>query len=179
MPGLKQAMAVAGRVTAFVVVSRQARLEMFRPFTGPARWREQVGRWLCEPGSTILVAEGEEGVIGLAVLLTRPASSFAGAVPCRGIEIDNLVVRADRRGERVGHHLLAASVEWARQRHATHVEVAVHVFNRGAHAPTGSARFQRGRPTSDSSASMRRFRKILRSPSNTPPARRIQQSSRA
>jgi GNAT superfamily N-acetyltransferase len=108
---------------------RQARPEMFQPFAGPARTREQVARWLCGPGSTILVAESAEGVVGLAVLLTRPPSGFAGAVPRVVIEVDNLVVHADHRGRRIGRRLLAASVEWARQRHATHVEVAVHAFN--------------------------------------------------
>jgi GNAT superfamily N-acetyltransferase len=113
-------------------VHRRARPEMFQPFARPARTREQVARWLAEPGSTILVAESEEGVVGLAVLLTRAPSAFAGAVPRKVIEVDNLVVRADQRGRLIGRRLLAAAVEWARQRHATHVEVSVHDFNRDA-----------------------------------------------
>jgi GNAT superfamily N-acetyltransferase len=111
---------------------RQARPDMFQSFAGPARTREQVARWLSEPGSTILVAESEEGVVGLAVLLTRTPAVFAGAVPRKVIELDNLVVRADQRGQKIGRRLLAASVEWARGRKATHVEVAVHAFNRDA-----------------------------------------------
>ncbi len=111
---------------------REARPEMFQPFAKPARTREQVARWLSEPGSTMLVAESEEGVVGLAVLLTRAPSGFAGAAPRTVIEVDNLVVRADQRGRRVGRRLLAAAVEWARQRKATHVEVTVHDFNRDA-----------------------------------------------
>jgi ribosomal protein S18 acetylase RimI-like enzyme len=111
---------------------RQARPEMFQPFAGPVRTREQVAHRLSDAGSTILVAEGARDVVGLAVLLTRPASGFAGAVPRRVIELDNLVVRADRRGRRIGRRLLAAGVEWARERKATHVEVAVHSFNRDA-----------------------------------------------
>jgi GNAT superfamily N-acetyltransferase len=111
---------------------RRARPEMFQAFAGPARTREQVARWLSDAGSTILVAEEEEGVVGLAVLLTRPASAFAGSVPRSVIELDNLVVRADRRSRKVGRRLLAACLDWARQRKATHVEVAVHSFNRDA-----------------------------------------------
>jgi GNAT superfamily N-acetyltransferase len=79
-----------------------------------------------------LVAESGEGVIGLAVVLTRPTAAFAGAVPRKVIELDNLVVRADRRGRRIGQHLLMAVVDWARQGGASHVEVAVHAFNRDA-----------------------------------------------
>lgn len=111
---------------------RQARPEMFQPFAKPARTREQVARWLSEPGSTILMAESEEDVVGLAVLLTRAPSGFAGAVPRKVVEVDNLVVQADQRRRRIGRRLLAAAVEWARQRQATHVEVAAHDFNREA-----------------------------------------------
>jgi GNAT superfamily N-acetyltransferase len=111
---------------------RDARPDLFQPFPRPVRAREQVARWLAEAGSTILVAENEQGVVGLALLLTRAPSPFAGAVPRKVIEVDNLVVRADQRGRLIGRRLLAASVEWARQRGATHVEVAVHDFNQAA-----------------------------------------------
>jgi GNAT superfamily N-acetyltransferase len=111
---------------------RQNRPDMFQAFPPPARTREQIAQWLAQPDSTVLVAQSEEGVVGLAVLLTRPASQFAGAVPRKVIELDNLVVRADQRGRRVGRRLLAAVVEWSRQRRATHVEVAVHAFNTDA-----------------------------------------------
>lgn len=111
---------------------REARPDVFQPFAGPARTREQVARWLSEVGSTILVAENEEGVVGLAVLLLRPASVFAGAVPRKVIELDNLVVRADQRNRKIGRRLLAATMEWARDRKATHVEVGVHAFNTDA-----------------------------------------------
>jgi GNAT superfamily N-acetyltransferase len=41
------------------------------------------------------------------------------------VEVDNLVVRADQRRQRIGRRLLAAAVEWARQRRATQVEAMV------------------------------------------------------
>lgn len=111
---------------------RQARPDFFQPFEGPVRPREQVERWLDDPASTVLVAESEEGLVGLAVLLTRPPSAFAGAVPRKVIELDNLVVRADQRNHRIGRLLLDASLKWTRGQCATHVEVAVHSFNRDA-----------------------------------------------
>ena len=113
-------------------IHREARPDMFQPFPPPARTREQVAQWLAQADSTVLVAQSEEGVVGLAVLLSRVPSGFAGAVPRKVIEVDNLVVRADQRGRRIGRRLLAAAVEWSRQRRATHVEVAVHDFNRDA-----------------------------------------------
>jgi GNAT superfamily N-acetyltransferase len=111
---------------------RRARPDFFQPFEGPARPREQIGRWLAGPGTTILVAEDDGEVVGLAVLLTRPASAFAGAMPRKVIELDNLVVRADRRGRAIGHRLLRAMRRWSREEGATHIEVAVHAFNRDA-----------------------------------------------
>jgi GNAT superfamily N-acetyltransferase len=111
---------------------RQARPDVFRRFEGPARTREQIERWLAGPGSTVLVAESGQDVIGLAVLLTRPPATFAGAVPHKVIELDNLVVRADRRSQRIGRQLLEATVAWTRGQGASHVAVAVHAFNRDA-----------------------------------------------
>jgi GNAT superfamily N-acetyltransferase len=113
-------------------IHRQARPDFFRAFEGPARTREQIEQWLIAPNSTVLVAQHGQTVVGLAVLLTRPASAFGGAVPRRVVEVDNLVVRADRRGRRIGRHLLDAARDWSRRRHATHLEVAVHAFNRDA-----------------------------------------------
>ena len=111
---------------------RQARPDFFRPFEGPARTWEQVGQWLAGSETTVLVAENEVGVVGLAVLLTRPTAAFAGAVPRKVIELDNLVVGASQRGREVGKCLLAATMDWSREQGATHVEVAVHAFNRDA-----------------------------------------------
>jgi GNAT superfamily N-acetyltransferase len=111
---------------------RQGRPDFFQAFGGPARTRQQLEQWLAGPGSTVLVAERGADVIGLAVLLTRPPSPFAGAVPRKVIELDNLVVRADQRRWRVGRRLLGAAVDWSRRQDATHVEVAVHAFNRDA-----------------------------------------------
>lgn len=115
---------------------RQARPDFFRPFDGPARSWEQVGRWLAGPDSTVLVAEdGAEDdfdVVGLSLLLPRPQPPFAGAVPRKVVVIDNLVVRADRRDRRIGEDLVAASMDWAREQGASHVELGVHAVNRHA-----------------------------------------------
>lgn len=111
---------------------RQARPDVFQRFDGPARTREQIEQWLAGPGSTVLVAESGHDVVGLAVLLTRPPSPFPGAVPNKVIELDNIVVRADRRGRRIGRRLLDATLAWSRGEAASHVVVSVHAFNRDA-----------------------------------------------
>jgi GNAT superfamily N-acetyltransferase len=111
---------------------RLARPDVFRRFDGPARTREQIGQWLAGPGSTVLVAVMDLEVVGLAVLLTRPPPAFAGVVPLKVIELDNLVVRSGLRGRGVGRQLIEATVDWSRGQRASHVGVAVHAFNRDA-----------------------------------------------
>src|SRR5262245_34656584 len=86
--------------------------------------REQVLAWLETPGTTLLVAQSELGVLGLAVLMTRIMPKPGGGMH-KVVEVDNLVVRADQRGQRIGRRLLAAVVEWSRQRRATQVEAIV------------------------------------------------------
>jgi GNAT superfamily N-acetyltransferase len=97
----------------------------------PSGAREQVLTWLESPGTTLLVAQSEIGILGVAVLLTRVVP-VPGAGPHKVVEVDNLVVRADLRGRRIGRRLLAAAVEWSRQRRAIQVEAIVGDVNRDA-----------------------------------------------
>jgi GNAT superfamily N-acetyltransferase len=90
----------------------------------PAHAREQVLAWLETPGTTLLVAQSELGVLGVAVLVTRIMPKPGGGMH-KVVEVDNLVVHPDQRGQRIGRRLLAAVVEWARQRRAAQVEAVV------------------------------------------------------
>ena len=87
--------------------------------------------WLQTPGTTLLVAQSEAGVLGVAVLITRIVPRPDVGLH-KVVEVDNLVVRADQRGRRIGRRLLAAAVEWSRQRRATHVEAIVGEVNHDA-----------------------------------------------
>ena len=60
------------------------------------------------------------------------------------VEVDNLVVRADLRGRRIGRRLLAAAVEWSRQRRAVQVEAVVGDVNRDGRRFYESFGFARG-----------------------------------
>jgi GNAT superfamily N-acetyltransferase len=90
----------------------------------PAHARELVLAWLATPGTTLLVAQSELGVLGVAVMVTRLVPLVGGGAH-KVVEVDNLVVRADQRGRRIGRRLLAAVVEWSRQRRAVQVEAVV------------------------------------------------------
>ena len=98
--------------------------ELTELLDNPAHAREQVLAWLETPGTTLLVAQSERGVLGVAVLLTRIMPKDGGGMH-KVVEVDNLVVHREQRGLRIGRRLLAAAVEWARQRHAARVEVMV------------------------------------------------------
>jgi GNAT superfamily N-acetyltransferase len=93
--------------------------------------REQVLTWLETAGTTLLVAQSELGVLAVAVLVTRLLPNMDGGLH-KVVEVDNLVVRAGMRGQRIGRRLLAACVEWSRQRRAARVEVLVGDGNRDA-----------------------------------------------
>lgn len=104
-------------------------VELCALLDNPAGAREQVLIWLESPGTTLLVAQSERGLLGVAVLLTRIVP-VPGAGAHKVVEVDNLVVRADLRGRRIGRRLLAAAVEWSRQRRAVQVEAVVGDVNR-------------------------------------------------
>src|SRR5471030_1819761 len=84
-----------------------------------------------EQVTTLLVAQSELGILGVAVLLTRIIPRPDAGMH-KVVEVDNLVVRADQRGRRIGRRLLAAVVEWSRQRRASQVEVCIGDVNRDA-----------------------------------------------
>ncbi len=100
-------------------------------FDNPAHAREQVMIWLASPETTLLVAQSQVGLLGVAVLVTRIVPLDGGGAQ-KVVEVDNLVVREDLRGRRIGRRLLAAAVEWSRQRRAVQVEAVVGEVNRDA-----------------------------------------------
>jgi hypothetical protein len=100
---------------------RLARPDVLRRFDGPARSRGQIEQWLVGPRSTVLVAEMDREVVGLAVLLMRPPSAFAGAVPLTMVELDNLVVvHSGRLSQGIGGRLIEATVHWSRGQVLSH-----------------------------------------------------------
>jgi GNAT superfamily N-acetyltransferase len=85
--------------------------------------REAVASLLRDRRTTILVASAADGLAAMAVLRTGSAADGQPGGPEQVVAIRGLLVRGDCRGRRVGRRLLAAVVEWARQRRAIRVEV--------------------------------------------------------
>lgn len=108
---------------------RAHRPDMFRAAEGPARSEARVAELIAGPGSTLLVACDGDLLVGLATVIERPLSSNPLHHPRRIVEIDNIVVREDRRGSGIGRQLIEAAMAWGRGRGAELVEIAVHAFN--------------------------------------------------
>jgi ribosomal protein S18 acetylase RimI-like enzyme len=96
----------------------------FRAPTERARSHEHLLGLLAKP-STILIA----GDLGFVHVVLRDALAAPIFVPRRFAMIDNLVVAARARRRGIGRALVAAADEWARQRGATDVELAVYAIN--------------------------------------------------
>jgi GNAT superfamily N-acetyltransferase len=112
---------------------RDARPDIFRKPAGDARSRADMAGLIAGEGGTILVADGGNGLVGVAVALLR-SPSHPLLVARRTVEIDNIVVRRGHRRHGIGRLLVAACVAWGRERGADDVEVAVHDFNTAATA---------------------------------------------
>src|SRR5215472_2742517 len=111
---------------------RDARPDIFRNPAGDARSRDDMACLMAGEGGTIVVAEGGSGLVGVAVALLRDPVSHPLLVTRKIVEIDNIVVRRGYQRQGIGRRLVAACVEWARQRRVDDVEIAVHDFNVGA-----------------------------------------------
>lgn len=112
---------------------RDARPDIFRKPAGDARSRADMAGLIAGEGGTILVADGGNALVGVAVALLR-SPSHPLLVARRTVEIDNIVVRRGHRRQGIGRLLVAACVAWGRERGADDVEVAVHDFNAAATA---------------------------------------------
>jgi ribosomal protein S18 acetylase RimI-like enzyme len=113
-------------------IHRDRLSDIFRQPNGPPRSRERVSSLISGPASTILVAERHNVLLGLAVVVEMPASTNPLHVPRRVVEIVTVVVRKFARGQGIGKSLIRASLAWAKQREAEHVEISVYAFNEDA-----------------------------------------------
>jgi GNAT superfamily N-acetyltransferase len=69
-------------------------------------------------------------------------SSLISHGPRRVVEIVTIVVRKSARRRGIGKSLIGASLVWARERGADHVEISVHAFNQDAMRAYAAAGFE-------------------------------------
>jgi GNAT superfamily N-acetyltransferase len=94
------------------------------PGLRPPRWdpgwaREALSAAIEDEGSLVLVAEESGGLIGLCSAYLDLDSVRFG----RRCWVEDLVVDPQRRSEGAGKLLLDATMDWARERGATHLEL--------------------------------------------------------
>jgi len=138
------------------VLHRLARPDMFYAPAGAARDPAYVRDLIDGPHATILVADSQSALLGLATAIVRsvPASQVVRAR--RFVEIDNLAVSASARRQGVGRALMEAAIAWAQRRGIGGVELGVHDFNADAIAFYEALGFQtqRRRMTIDARAAL-------------------------
>ncbi|MFA5787525.1 MAG: GNAT family N-acetyltransferase [Actinomycetota bacterium] len=91
--------------------------------------REHYREMLVAEDDTILVAEDESGVVGMAVLRVQRPSPGAKA---NALSVSNVSVEPGRQRRGVGRALLEATVDFAREREIEHVAAWVYARNHRA-----------------------------------------------
>lgn len=100
--------------------------QLFEPPGGPppeySRERGSIGfRWAVEQGNAdVLLAFDGDDLVGLSSVYADIQSIRYGP----RCWLQDLVVRDDRRGQRIGGQLIRASANWAREHGCTHLELA-------------------------------------------------------
>ncbi|MGK9165765.1 GNAT family N-acetyltransferase [Inquilinus limosus] len=120
---------------------REVRPDVFVEPDGPARSPELIAELLAGPGSTILVADVDGELAGLATLIEKTVAANPVRPERRFVEIDNLVVMPGHRRRGVAGLLLRHAEDWARSRGLSRLELSVWEFNAGAVACYAAAGF--------------------------------------
>jgi len=82
--------------------------------------------------TTVFVAEVEQQVVGYVFLNVHDTPPYSYLMPRRVVEISDIAVLQAYNSRGIGHQLVAASVEWAKAREATDLELQVWEFNKNA-----------------------------------------------
>ncbi len=93
---------------------------------------EYFTRTLTSENAKVFVAEVEKQVVGYVFLYIHDAPPYSYLMPRRVVEISDIAVLKAYNSKGIGHQLFAASVEWAKARGATDLELQVWEFNKNA-----------------------------------------------
>jgi ribosomal protein S18 acetylase RimI-like enzyme len=107
---------------------------LFRTPSAEPRSKEFFARLLSSEGSTVLVAEVRDELVGVATALLRSAPDFAVFVTQQWGVLDNIAVSESWRRQGVGTSLTRHAERWAESRGASWIELGVFEFNADARA---------------------------------------------
>lgn len=93
---------------------------------------EYFTRTLASEDATVFVAEVEKQVVGYVFLNVHDTPPYEYLMPRRVTEISDIAVLKAYNSKGIGHQLFAASVEWAKARGATDLELQVWELNKNA-----------------------------------------------
>ncbi len=93
---------------------------------------EYFTRMLEGKDTTVLVAEYEQHIVGYVFLNIQDAPPYSYLMPRRVVEISDIAVLRAHNSKGIGHQLVTASIEWAKARGATNLELQVWEFNKNA-----------------------------------------------
>lgn len=111
---------------------RKARPDVFRENEGSARTREYVSSLIAGDNSTLLVAESDNRIIGIAQAMILDWSNVSVMMPLRFVSVDLIAVSDDYRRQGVGEALLKSVEEWGQCKGAGISSLNVWSFNTGA-----------------------------------------------
>ena len=106
--------------------------ERFQPPAGPAVLRDILLTRLADPNMAFWVAEDQAVMIGFLHAEIMKTPDIPTFVPRRYVYVNDVFVRPEYRGQRLGQHLMAAAEEWATSIGAASIEIGVYEFNAGA-----------------------------------------------
>ncbi|NPV56557.1 MAG: GNAT family N-acetyltransferase [Anaerolineae bacterium] len=104
--------------------------ELFQAVSGAPR-DELYFQTVMESGS-ILLAEADGEVLGIAQVVIRQSEEIDIKVPRKYAHVDTLVVAEGKRGQGIGRALMLACDDWARQQGLSEIDLSVYEFNQPA-----------------------------------------------
>ena len=99
--------------------------DVFQPFDDPTRQRERIARFVDQDDAELFIAELNTDIIGLATVRISDNPDAPMFRPGRRACMDDLVVRRESRGLRIGNRLLARVTEWTRSRGLQWIDINV------------------------------------------------------
>jgi len=105
---------------------------MFQKPESPFRDREYVNSLVSDETVGLFVAQLEDHLIGLVVVVIRDSSAMPIMVPRRYALVDNIVVSEGFRRVGIGRALMEKAREWAVEEGADSIELNVWEFNKEA-----------------------------------------------
>ncbi len=93
---------------------------------------EYFTRMIEGENTTVFVAELEQQVVGYVFLNVNDTPPYSYLMPRRVAEISDIAVLKAYNSKGIGHQLFAASIEWAKAKGATDLELQVWEFNKNA-----------------------------------------------